>query len=508
MLRRVPLHPLLFALYPALALLAHNLQEISIEVAVRPLLLSLLGAALPFALLRLILRDWARAALLTTFLLALFFSYGHLYQLLKPFAFIGRHRYLAPLYGLVLLAGAALILRRVKNPAPLTAALNIAVAALLILPGVQVVNYLSSSAGAARSAQTTLLPAQPLQPQDSNALPDVYVIVLDTYTRSDALQRDFGFDNSQFVEGLQSLGFTVAECSRPNYNFTMGSLAAALNFDYLSTIQADLDASGADVGIWTVLKQSRVRQNLEAAGYKTVAFDSGYEWSRLKDAEVYLSLGGDSYAVQAVTPFETLLIKSTALLLLTDSQVKAVSGRFAAVNFPHNEHINLERFILEQLPQIPADPQPKFVFAHILIPHVPYVFAPDGSLRTDSGFYGGERIEPVNDAYRIEGYTGEVAFINSQMLPILRRIVTESRVPPVIVLMGDHGLRDQNRFQIFNAYYLPGGADALYPAITPVNSFRVIFNQEFGTTYNLLPDITYADDEETETVPESAPECK
>lgn len=507
MLRRVPIHPLLFALYPALALLANNLQEISIEVAVRPLLVSLGAALLLLLALRLLLRNWKRAALLTSFLLVLFFSYGHVYQLVKPFDF-GRHRFLAPLYGLILMSGAVWIVHRAKNPAPLTAALNIAAAALLLVPGVQIGAYLANSAGATRAAQSSLLPAQPLRPADPSALPDVYVIVLDTYTRSDALQRDFGYDNSAFVDGLESLGFTVAKCSRPNYNFTMGSLAAVLNFDYLSTIQRDLDASRADVGLWTVLKQSRVRQSLEATGYKTVAFDSGYEWSRLKDAAVYLSLSGDSYALQSVTPFETMLIKSTALRLLTDSQVKAIQSRFGAVNFPHNDHINLQQYILEQLPQIAADPQPKFVFAHILIPHVPYVFAPDGSIRTDSGFYGGERIEPVNDQYRIEGYTGEVAFINSRMLPILRQIIAGSRVPPIIIVMGDHGLRDQNRFQIFNAYYLPAATDALYPTITPVNSFRVVFDRYFGTHYGLLNDVTYADDKETETVPESAPECK
>lgn len=31
----------------------------------------------------------------------------------------------------------------------------------------------------------------------------------------------------------------------------------------------------------------------------------------------------------------------------------------------------------------------------------------------------------------------------------------------------------------------------LYPAISPVNSFRVIFNSQFGTEYPLLPDRSY-----------------
>jgi hypothetical protein len=43
-----------------------------------------------------------------------------------------------------------------------------------------------------------------------------------------------------------------------------------------------------------------------------------------------------------------------------------------------------------------------------------------------------------------------------------------------------------------NAYYFPDqNYAALYPAISPVNSFRVIFNQYFGTDLELLEDRNY-----------------
>jgi hypothetical protein len=43
-----------------------------------------------------------------------------------------------------------------------------------------------------------------------------------------------------------------------------------------------------------------------------------------------------------------------------------------------------------------------------------------------------------------------------------------------------------------NAYYLPGEKkDLLYDGISPVNSFRVIFNEYFNENYELLPDISY-----------------
>ena len=44
----------------------------------------------------------------------------------------------------------------------------------------------------------------------------------------------------------------------------------------------------------------------------------------------------------------------------------------------------------------------------------------------------------------------------------------------------------------WNAYYLPNkGSDMLYKSITPVNTFRVIFNHYFKTRYELLEDKNY-----------------
>ncbi|MCJ7608209.1 hypothetical protein MUP00_00870, partial [Candidatus Bathyarchaeota archaeon] len=45
------------------------------------------------------------------------------------------------------------------------------------------------------------------------------------------------------------------------------------------------------------------------------------------------------------------------------------------------------------------------------------------------------------------------------------------------------------RTGILNAYYLPADSRSkLYPSITPVNTFRLIFDSCFGTHYGLLPD--------------------
>ena len=57
------------------------------------------------------------------------------------------------------------------------------------------------------------------------------------------------------------------------------------------------------------------------------------------------------------------------------------------------------------------------------------------------------------------------------------------------------------RFNILNAYYLPDiDIGILYPHITPVNSFRVVFNQYFGTDFELLKDKNYFIDQGKEKI--------
>ena len=47
-------------------------------------------------------------------------------------------------------------------------------------------------------------------------------------------------------------------------------------------------------------------------------------------------------------------------------------------------------------------------------------------------------------------------------------------------------------FRNLNAYYLPGeGGEPLYESITPVNTFRIIFNSYFNTDYDLLENKMY-----------------
>lgn len=65
MLKKYPVYPIFFSIFPVLALAAYNIQEISLDVVFRPLLVSLALGIILFGLMKWILRDWYRAALAT-----------------------------------------------------------------------------------------------------------------------------------------------------------------------------------------------------------------------------------------------------------------------------------------------------------------------------------------------------------------------------------------------------------------------------------------------------------
>jgi len=97
-----------------------------------------------------------------------------------------------------------------------------------------------------------------------------------------------------------------------------------------------------------------------------------------------------------------------------------------------------------------------------------------------------------------------LSYINTRFESIVDEILERSETPPIIILQGDHGPGSmlnwesaansnmQERFPILNAYYVPEETKKLlYPDITPVNSFRIIFNSLFDGQFEILDDKSY-----------------
>jgi len=465
----IPIYPLLLGLYPVLALAAPNLAEAAPSLMYRSGLICLLLAVLLFGLLFLLLRDRFRAAALAALLLVLFFSYGHVYNLLTGAhilkAVAQTHWILLAVWAVLAGMGGWLVLRKAASLAPLTPILNIISLILLVLPLFQIVRFKINNVADERASLTQLNGT-------ATSRPDIYYIILDAYDRADTLKLVYDYDNKAFLQALSQRGFYIASCSQSNYAYTQPSLASSLNMDYLDSLAVTSNEQ-AD----SLLHANAVRRFLEAQGYSVVAFETGFRWSQWEDADVYYRYRPDAGTLNG---FEAIFLQTTLLRPLLDRQIAALEAAHGAL--PYQRVL----YVLETLKNVPVVVKsPKFVFVHLSIPHPPFVFGPNGEFVTTGS----------ENATSVSGYRNSVTFINGQILQVVDSLMKGSASPPIIVIQGDHGApryqAPEERMAILNAYYLPGGEGTLYASISPVNTFRVIFNTFFGGHYPLLQDTSW-----------------
>jgi Sulfatase len=471
-----PLHVFLAATYPPLALLASNLSEVSANVVFRPLFISLALALGLLLLFWLLMRNGQRAALATSLSVILFFSYGHIYPLLKGVdlggLFLFRHRTLLVLWVLIGVGGAWFFWRQKLPLESITSGLNLVTLFLVIMPLVQII-YPTMRNAIAEAQVTQPEPVTKRAPGQS--APDVYYIILDAHGRSDILKEHAGYDNSGFIKSLEELGFYVGECSQTNYSLTLLSIASSLNYTYLD----DLMGESGGVDLQYYISKSAIRQFLEGLGYKTVAFATGFRMTQLTDADYYYEPG-----TQKDNEFEAQLLKTTAWIALVDAGI-APEMDSSAENYRDRTLL-----VLNTLRELPNLEGPKFVFAHIASPHPPYIFDAQGNFHdVGLGEHDEKNITPQEMAPL---YRAQVEFIDNQILDVVRTILERSQTPPIII-QGDHGplvIDKSIRMPILNAYYLPKGEALLYPSISPVNTFRVVLDAYFCQSLPLLEDIS------------------
>jgi hypothetical protein len=409
--------------------------------------------------------------------MALFFSYGHVHNLLtgklKNFDF---ERWL--LFAWLLLAVLAVVWAVRKPPSP--ASLNVLTLGLAIISLWQI----NSGVGkrGAHSLGVEKAPVQDLtRPQNP---PDVYYFILDSYGRADLLEQAYGYDNSPFLDGLRERRFYIAECSQSNYVRTEISVGSSLNMSYLQGLdESFVPESTKRRKLWDAFKHSAARYNFESMGYKTVAFATGFAWSELDDADVFYTPPPFS---AGMTEFETLFMSTTLARHAQD--LGWVDGdEIMGQNFRDRTLL-----VFDRMDDIARMPEPTFAYIHVISPHPPFVFGPNGEHTYPADFWNEERKYPPG--LYAKGYQNQLTFLNRKMLEALDTLISESETPPIIILQGDHGPWLQSgskRFQILNAYHLPGSADKLYPSISPVNTFRLVFDEYFGGKYDMLEDVSY-----------------
>ncbi|NQV18069.1 MAG: hypothetical protein HQ534_05950 [Armatimonadetes bacterium] len=496
------LYPFIFAIFPVLFFLSHNIKQTSkqdIILSIYIVVITLIVSGLLYLFLNLFLKNYYKAGLLVSLILFIFYSYGHFYSIIEKIniplirfstVYIGANKLLFLFY-LLLIVFVIYILRKLKlSLNNFTKFLNIVSVILILFSILQVTNFYFKRG---KVLENVTIDYAKTNSREMKMLPDIYYIVMDGYANSTTLAENYNFCNGQFIKDLQNNGFYIASKSLSNYPITYLSLASSLNMRYLSELNKVSKKTNSDRFIFSVLIQnSEVMNFLKAQGYKFVHFSSGWgPTNNNPKADIEIFCGN----------LNEFLWKFAQTTLFSFFEKK-----FNLIKIDLANRILCSFSKLSDIYKIEG---PKFTFAHINCPHPPYLFDAEGNLITQSKL-SLNIWEPKNL------YIEQLQFANNKLKEMLKKILSKSKIKPIIIIQADHGpgyildkegwlnpsenaLKERTRIfsenalkertRIFNAFYLPNGGDKiLYNSISPVNSFRLIFNFYFKTNFKILED--------------------
>ena len=300
--------------------------------------------------------------------------------------------------------------------------------------------------------------------------PDIVLILLDAYPRADTLRTDYGFENGSFLRALESRGFDVASNSQSNYNFTrltLLSMFSMAHIDDLGLVGSPADKKWA---AWRAMEEPAAIQRLRSHGYAVTVLQSDFDaWS--------IGSADNVVAGLELNAFET----SRAVRAATSGPLGALLRQPLAA-----QHRARVLGTLDALANLPDAAGPELVFAHVLLPHPPFLFGPDGEARplqacfpTSCGFWDGWRSQLNRDDFFVAS-TDQLAFTNGRILRAVDRLLSRPD-PPIVIVFSDHGSRmdpddpDEMLRNLFAAY-TPGRPALFGEDPTPISIFPKLLN--------------------------------
>jgi len=493
----------LFAAYPVLFIAGANPGQAQLTTVLAVVFAAVAAAALAWLALRPIAASVQSAAIAVVVLVAMFFGYGYFANWLDAFVgslllgdfetpnlldLVPQSRfYVAIAWGVVALIVTVLVARSRWTQKPgLPKALGVAAAVLVAITAFQI-GSAQFPAAKSRPVPSDREGAASGVDRSATGRHDIYFIVLDGYARQDVLARYYGFDNGDFLRQLQSRGLQVSTQGSANYAWTFLSLVSTLNMRYVADLfQGRLGPESLDRSIvYDAIRDNDVARFLRQKGYEIVHLRS-------------------TWGATSVNPYADREIRCESSVY-NNEFVRAVAesswfGAFHTKAGVDLAHCNLANF--RALQSLPPSQQPRFVFAHFVLPHHPYLFDKDGRILRNAvvsnQFEFQKQLWEDRDSYR-----DQLQFVNRKVIETVDALLAKPGPRPIIVIESDHGpgfakgLSEVSyyaiRFANFGAYYLPGApADLMPSAGSAVNQFRRILSHYFDADLPPLPDRHFA----------------
>ncbi len=417
----------------------------------------------------------------------LLFTYGHIFSILSQMPYLTgliKNRYLLPLY-LILSLVVIYLVHSIQNRTATGLVLNFLIFLNLTPFGIISLEYLRQSIN--KQNQQKLNPIKTVAAQDND--PDIYYIVLDMYPSNEVLKKYWSFDNTTFVNKLKELGFQVFNESQSNYPITYLALNSVLNLQYIHKKNGAKLTGLTKAYLDETLLKNQASIYLKNRGYNYYVFEGGIfpEPINKSSQDFFLKVENRTNTINYQTSpdndFFLLFINSSIIFPFAD-KIQSISSKI------YRKRIY---YTLDRLPLLSRQIDKKFVIAHIMCPHSPYIFG-----------QGGEEVF-VDDKspMRRMAFLNQLKFINKKIVPVLNQLINNKNGrSKIIILQGDHGTREIPPNGNYNmdedwakAYY--GNFNAIYSSdikadfsryTSPVNTFRRLFNSEFDENFTLLPD--------------------
>ncbi len=497
-----PLFAPLFAAYPLLFIAVSNPGQSAWSTVGGALAIAVAVAVVLLAAQRVMFGSWNRAALGVTIVACLFYAYGPAHTAaegkcldsINDTSGFGLYLqnvspYLHWMMTAVWAVAGFMALRRLArvSEATIVPAVTACNSMALVLFGLLSVQWIAQTSTAAAP--------NPDRPGDSTSEravsvlgynPDIYMIVLDGYARGDVLRRYYQFDNSAFLDGLKARRFQVSDGSTANYNWTFLSLASVLNMDYVQPLLGDRIAPPVRdrAPVYDAVRNNAAARFLKERGYRTVHFQTTWG-ATLRNP----------YADEQVACHQGVFTNEFYRVVAEASWLKALQPRMSA------DIARCHLSNLESLANMGRQPGPKFVFAHFLPPHHPYLFDRKGNILRNANL--SNQFEFQKRLWEEKGlYVDQRVYMNSKITEAVDRILAASPRPPIIIIQSDHGPNVENemsrdehvRIRLANlaAFLLPQAPEHLVPVdASAVNELRHIFNHYFGARLDILPSRHY-----------------
>lgn len=316
--------------------------------------------------------------------------------------------------------------------------------------------------------------------------PDIYYLIFDEAAGFEVIRQHWQYNEvDEFAAFLKSNGFYVAENSHGHSTGTLYELRTRLNYQEYPRI-----GGGSDE--YYDMYNLNIRNNLVMAYLKTHGYTLiAYTQTRLYlptlspvPVDYLVEKSPEEFIAGDIIPmddYKTLVLENTLLrsYIKQSGQDPLVTG-----------HKNMILYTVKNVASTQFS-SPKFVYVHLLLPHVPFVFKENGDFQLEGGLANWQKY--------LENYKFSLLIAQRMIENILA--ASDPDNPPVIILQSDHGARnirdypytgyledypDEGKTWIVNALYLPGCEDApLTQNMNPIDTFPIVFNCYFDANIPL-----------------------